>query len=279
MLKPSMKNHRAQQIALVAIFAALYYVLSLIPIPAIPTTAGLIQINLAALVASVFGIILGPYLGAGAAFLGTTVTWGLTGMSPFGLPFLISPMLNALIVGLVFYKKWKYAFAVFGIMIVAFLFTEPVTPLTGTSVLVGFNIPVSNWYIALSVLFDKIIALALILPLAFLGKKMSLVYGSAFFFLLAFVGNQADNMWGSLIFTTHSVYNGIFGYQLADVQLFFVASPFLYPIIRIVQAAIAMIIIVPLVRVLHGTNWLWSEDNILTDSPKPLVTTPTVTPL
>ena len=279
MLKPSLKNHRAQKIALIAMFAALYYVLSLIPIPAIPTTAGAIQINLAALVASVFGIVLGPYLGAGAALLGTTVTWALTGMSPLGLPFLVSPMLNALIVGLVFYKKWKYAVAVFGIMIVAFFFTEPVTPLTGTSVLVGFNLPVSNWYIALSVLFDKIIALALILPLALFGKKISLAYGSLFFFILAFVGNQADNMWGSLIFTTHSVYNGIFGYQLADVQLFFVASPFLYPIIRIIQAVIGMIIIVPLVRVLQGTNWLWSNDHIFADNPKPISTSPTVTPL
>ena len=198
-------------------------------------------------------------------------------MSPFGAPFILAPMFNALITGLIFYKKWKYAFVIFAVMIIAFLFTPPVTPLTGQSILLGFNVPISNWYIALAVIFDKVIALALILPLAFFGKKMSIAYGSAFFFILAFIGNQADNMWGSLIYSTSTVYNGIFQMQLADVQIGFLASPFLYPAVRLIQAAIGMIIAVPLVRVLQGTNWLWSKDNIFTEAAKDQTVTQTVT--
>ena len=157
-------------------------------------------------------------------------------------------------------------------MIIAFLFTPPVNPLTGQSSLIGFNVPINNWYIALAVLFDKVIALAIILPLAFFGKKMSVAYGSAFFFLLSFVGNQADNMWGSLAYATPPVYSTIFQTPLEFVQIAFLASPFLYPTIRLIQAFIAMIIAVPLIRVLQGTNWLWSKDNIFSDSQKSLVT-------
>jgi hypothetical protein len=200
-------------------------------------------------------------------------------MSPYGAPFLLAPMFNALIVGLVFYKKWKYAIIAFAAMVVAFLFTPPVSPLYGQSVLLGFNLPINNWYIAVAVLFDKVIALALILPLAFFGKKMAVAYGSIFFFMLAFVGNQADNMWGSLAYATTPVYSGIFGMPLDAVQLGFLASPFLYPAVRLVQAFIAMLIAIPLMRVLQKTNWLWSQDNIFQNTEKvaqnqPLSTSP-----
>jgi hypothetical protein len=253
-----------KQIALVAVFAALYYALSLIIIPQFPTTAGPITISLNALIASVFGLVLGPYLGGAAALLGSTVTWALTGMSPMGLPFIIAPMFNALVVGFVFYRKWKYAFIVFAAMVVGFLFTPAVSPLNGTSTIIGFNLPISNAYLALLVLFDKVIALLLILPLAFFGKKISMGYGAAFFFILAFIGNQADNMWGSFIFSFPAVYNGIFNMQLADVHLSFIASPFLYPAIRLIQAAIVTVIAVPLMRALSGTNWLWRKETVLT---------------
>jgi len=263
-----------KQIALTTIFAALFFVLSLIAPIKIPTTVGTIEINFAALIASIFGIVLGPYLGASAALLGSTVTWALTGMSPYGTPFIIAPMFNALITGLVFYKKWKYAFVIFAVMIVSFLFTPPVTPLTGQSILIGLNLPVNNWYIALAVLFDKVIALVLIVPLAFFGKKISVVYGSAFFFLLSFIGNQADNMWGSLAYATPQVYSTIFQTPLEAVQIGFLASPFLYPAIRLVQAFIAMIIAVPLIRALRGSNWLWNKNNIINETEKPIFDKP-----
>jgi uncharacterized membrane protein len=255
-----------KQLAAMAIFAALYVVISVITVAlGVPIGVGPIVISLAALIASIFGIILGPYLGAITAFLGSIVTWAVLGMPVGDTPFLLAAMFNALIVGLVFYKKWKYAFIVFTAMIVAFLFTPPVTPLTGQSALADFGI-VANWYIAAAVLFDKIIALLLILPLAFFGKKMSFAYGSAFFFILFFVGNQADNICGTLIFASSPiVYNGIFGMDLMMTQAGLIVSPFLYPAIRIVQALIATVIAVPLVRILQTTKWLWSEDNIFTD--------------
>jgi uncharacterized membrane protein len=258
---------KTQQVALMAIFAALYYVLSLITPIQIPTGIGTIEIGFAALIAAVFGLVLGPYLGGAAALLGSSVTWALTGMSPYGAPFVLAPMFNALIVGFIFYKKWRYAFLTFTVMIVAFLFTPPIFPVTGQSVLGG--LVVDNWFIAAATLFDKVIALLLILPLAFFGKKMSLAYGSVFFFIIGFIGNEADNMFGTLMYATTPVYNGIFGFSLEFVQAGLLVSPFLYPAVRIIQALIVMLIAVPLLSALKKTNWLWSKDNIISEKTIP----------
>jgi uncharacterized membrane protein len=243
----------ARNIALMAIFAALYYILSLIAPINIPTGVGNLSISFAALFASIIGLVLGPYLGTLSAFLGSTVAWVLppSGGSLFNLPFLFAPALNALVTGLIFYKKWKFGFAVFGVLIIAFLFTPPIWPVT------------DNWFIALAVLFDKIIALFLIVPVALFAKKISFAKASLFYFMLFFIGNQADNMWGSFIFATPPVYYGIFGFSASEVQGFFLVSPFLYPAIRIIQALIAMAIAVPLMQVLRETNWLWKKENIL----------------
>jgi len=242
-----------RNVALAAIFAALYYVLSLIT-PYVPAIAiPEIKISLEALIASVFGLVLGPYLGALTAFLGAFVAWTLPpgNMSPYGLPFLLSPPINALVTGLIFYKKWKVGFLVFGLLIIAFLFTPPVQPIT------------ENFIVAIAVLSDKIIALLLILPCVKFVKQLSSGQGSLFYFLLAFVGNQADNMWGSFIFATPIVYDRIFGLPLDSVRFLFVVSPFAYPVIRLIQAFIAMLIAVPLMKTLKGTPWLWQKETIL----------------
>jgi ECF transporter S component (folate family) len=242
-----------RNIALIAIFAALYYILSLVT-PHIPIGIGDVRISLEALIATIFGLVLGPYLGTATAFLGAFVTWTLSGMSPANLPFLLSPPINALVSGCIYYKKWKWGFLAFSGLIIAFLFTPPVQPLTENSI------------VAAAVLFDKIIAVLLILPLVKFAKKLSVGQGAAFYFILAFIGNQADNMWGSFIFATPLVYSGIFGYAVDAVRGFFLVSPFAYPAIRLIQAFVAMLIAVPLMKTLKGTPWLWQKENILSSN-------------
>jgi len=245
----------SSNIALVAIFAALYYVLSLIS-PYVPAI-GLpdIKIQLEALIASVFGLVLGPYLGALAAFLGAFITWVLPpgSMNPMGAPFLLSPPINALVVGLIFYRKWKYAFAVFGALILTFLFLPPSQPLT------------EQYIVPAAVLWDKILALLLIIPTVKLSNKLSNPAKlPILFFLLSFIGNQADNMWGADIFAVPFVYEGIF--QIPDVNVvryLFVVSPFIYPAIRLIQAIFATMIAVPLIKTLKGTQWIIQERNII----------------
>jgi hypothetical protein len=250
-------------IALMAIFAALYYAASLIS-PFIPAVAiPEITIKLEALLASVFGVLLGPYLGFLTSFLGALIAWVLppSSGSVYGLPFLLAPPLNALVVGFIFYKKWKYAFVVLALEILAFWFTPPTQPLS------------EFWYIGLAVTWDKIIALALIFPVVRLAKFKSVKFlwmtispeklQPLFYFLLAFIGNQADNMWGSTIFAIPTVYEQIFGiYSLDTMRFLFVVSPLVYPAIRIIQAIIAMIIIVPLVKALESSTIIPLKESI-----------------
>ncbi|MEM3641510.1 MAG: hypothetical protein QXH37_06290 [Candidatus Bathyarchaeia archaeon] len=241
-----------QNIALIGIFASLYYVLSLVT-PYVPAVAiPEIKISLEALIATIFGFILGPYLGALTALAGALVAWALGGMSPYGMPFLPSPPMNALIAGFIYYKKWKVGFLMFSLLIAAFLFTPPVQPLS------------ENFYVGIAVLWDKIIALLLILICVKFVRELSTPKTLPFlYFLMAFIGNQADNMWGSLAFATPLVYEGIFGLPLDSVRFLFIVSPFVYPAIRIIQAVIATVIAVPLMKIIRDKSWLWQETTIL----------------
>jgi len=237
----------------VAIFAALYYILSLI-LPAL-YAVGVpnLQIRLEALVASVFGLVLGPYLGAMAAVLGVLVSWVLppSSFNPYGVPFLLSPPLNALVVGLVFYKRWKWGFAIMAALILAFPFLPPSQPLG------------DYYYVSIAVLWDKIIALLLIIPTVRFAKKLSQSSRlPLLFFFICFIGNQADNMWGSDVFAIPSVYS-LFFPSLQAVRDAFTFSPFFYPAIRLVEAILAMMIAVPVLRSLKGTKWVVREKSII----------------
>jgi hypothetical protein len=225
----------------------MYYALSILSlyVPAIGLPS--LTISLTAFIASVFGILLGPELGALTAFIGAFVAWVLPpgGMSVFGLPFLLSPPLNAATVGLIYSRRWKEAAGLTSLMIFVFWFTLPVTPLSQYA------------YVGLAVTWDKIIALALIPPTAWLLRRSSSSKALAVtFFFLAFVGNQADNMWGDLAFAFPMVYNGIFGLSLETVRFLFLVSPFIYPVIRIIQAVLAAVVAVPLVKALKRAGWM-----------------------
>lgn len=255
-----MKQITTKQVALAAIFAALYVAVNVaIPI-AIPVGVTGLTITISALIATLFGIILGPYLGTVAALIGAVVSFALLGMVPYNLPFLLSPPLNALVSGALFYKKWILAAVPFIVLMIAFVFTPPVFAF-------------GNPQVAIWVLWDKIIAVALIAPLILFRKQLSAGYAAGIFFLIAFIGNQADNIWGSFAFALPQVYEGIYGMPMEAVQVAFLAAPFIYPAIRLLQAFIIMLIAVPLIRVLSQTSWMWSKDNILSQTPT--VTQPT----
>jgi hypothetical protein len=190
-----------------------------------------------------------------AAVFGVLVSWVLppSSFNPYGVPFLLSPPLNALVVGLVFYKRWKWGFAILAVLILAFLFLPPSQPLG------------DYYYVPIAVLWDKVIALLLIIPTVKFAKRLS---NSArlplLFFLICFIGNQADNMWGSDVFSIPSVY-GLFFPSLEAVRGAFTISPFFYPAIRLVEAIVATMIAVPVMRSLKGTKWIAREKSIIED--------------
>jgi hypothetical protein len=157
-----MKHFTTKKIALVAIFSALYYILSFIPgIKAIGATN--VTINIEAFIASIFGFILGPYLGALTAFMGAFLSWMLPPGAPSltSLIFLPSPVINAFIVGLIYTKKWKMAFVTLLAVISIFWFLPAAQPWNEYS------------YVGFWVMWDKILALSFIIPSIFLMNKIA----------------------------------------------------------------------------------------------------------
>ncbi len=250
-----------KQIALTSIFAGLYYLFSFLPGIPVPGLADL-KIQVGATMATVFGYVLGPFLGAVSTFSGVFLSWLLPpGRMAFSdLLFIPSPVLNAIVSGLLFQRRWKVAAAVLGILTAAFWFTPPVQPVT------------DFWNIGIAVTFDKIIALFLIGLVIIIDKRIQKVevhqekttksrprlrLEVLRLFIMAFIGNESDNMWGSLIFAVPFVYQNI--YQIQDVEtirFLFLLSPFAYPVIRFIQAIIATLVSVPLMRILRTAKFL-----------------------
>lgn len=242
-------------VALTASFAAIYFIMSILPgIPVIGFPG--ITIELEASMASIFGIILGPSAGALAAFIGTIISFFYGGARPFSLPFILCPALNALTVGLIFKKRPRMAFTLLTLVIMAFWFTPLVHPLN------------YYWHVGLAATFDKIIALLLILPVERILRRGGIesvrpgLRGSGKSFLLlllaSFIGNQADSALGGTIFAFPLVYEGIFGLNLEMVRWLFIVSPFAYPVIRLLQALLAASIGLPLIRALRVRGWVWT---------------------
>jgi len=120
------------------------------------------SIQIEAFIASIFGLILGPYLGALAAFMGAFIAWLLPPGSPTltSLVFLPAPVVNALVVGLIYTRRWKLAFVILAILVASFWFL----PLTQ---------PWDQYFtVGLMAMWDKIVALVLIIPAAILLERI-----------------------------------------------------------------------------------------------------------
>ncbi len=389
-----MKPLVTRKVALIALFSALYYILSFLPgIEAIGVTN--VTINIEAFMASIFGLIMGPYLGALTAFTGAFLAWILPpGIpSPTSAVFLPAPIINAFVVGLIYTGRWKKAFISFAMVVVAFWFLPPTQPWD------------QYLHVGFLVMWDKILALALIIPVAMLINKMrkkpmkvpknkeesklpknvdlnvilsviaavlilinasmialeggvikfqtvildttlkfnfgfediillttsysfiwlllgvgiltcaillyfkpekyfiwnslifafsclSVIIGGGFivglflgvisgifgiikrsnillpktskelliYFLLAFIGNEADNALGADLFAVPLVYEGLFGISsIETIRLLFSIAPFFYAAIRLIQAIITALIAMPLIKNLKATGLNMSE--------------------
>ena len=159
----------------------------------------------------------------------------------------------AVTVGLMFRKRFAAAAAVMAALTASFWLTPVVQPVQ------------EHWLVGLAATFDKIAALILIAPLAFMMRRSEDLQSggvktSALTFtqllIIAFIGNEADNALGNLVFAFPVVHNGIFGFTLETTRWAFLVSPFAYPIIRSLQALLAAVVGLPLMRALEARGWV-----------------------
>jgi len=241
------KTPGALTVALVAVFASLYVALSLLPgLPTPGDPTGQIKIEIEASLAPLYGIILGPYLGFLAAFLGTLLAWVLP-PNPgdiISLPALFCPAVDALSVGLLLRGRWREAMALLGAFILAYWLSPICLPLP------------AYWHVGLAGSFDKLIALGLVWPtwrgltrlkLGEEAKGLSELAGrSGLLFSLAFIGNEADSALGCATYAFFLVH--AMGLPVDVVRFYYTFAPLAYFIMRLIQAAIATAVGVPLLR-------------------------------
>ncbi|MHA1754448.1 MAG: ECF transporter S component [Candidatus Odinarchaeia archaeon] len=240
------KQINSKNIALMAIMAAIYVILSILPgITVAPNVA----IQFEAGFASVMGFVLGPCFGFLSALIASSTSWLILSSGIFGLPFLFNPPINAFIVGIIVFKTKKESITIgsllFTVLILIELFLPPLWPLS------------ENWIVALAVLWDKLIGLALIFPTVWLysknkhiilqeGHRKLIAFG--IFLSISLIGNILDNLLGVVIFSLPPIYEGVYALTIDTVRFLFLANPFIYLPIRIAQSVFASLIIVGLLK-------------------------------
>jgi uncharacterized membrane protein len=233
-------------IALIAIFTALYVVLRIIPsVPMIGASGA--SFSLSDIIAPIYGIILGPYIGGLSVIIGSFLA--MFGKPPvfLGLDFLPATV-AAVSLGFLIKKKWVHVIALNVILLAVFLIHP------NTSVLIDIST------VSLPFAWLHIVALAvLISPL---GRKAAqwvntndatrTATGIA---ILVFVGTMMQHLTGNLLFET--VMAKPIGFiEVAAYPGIWTSIFLVYPVERFALVALATIVGTPLLRILKKTSIL-----------------------
>jgi len=252
------RGQTARTLALTATFGVLYMVFRMIATFPMVGVSGAV-FSASDMIAPLYGIILGPYIGASSIILGTFVAIAFGRPIVFlGLDFLPAAM-NALVVGFLVKRKWVHS-AIFYIVPFLLFLAHPYTlllvPITNPSSGITYYAPFA-WvhFIAL---------IALISPLS--RRAVNWVIGSSVsrlfpgLIVLSFIGTFAQHLTGNLLYET------ILGMYLGIVkpESFFMiwrAIFWVYPIERTVIVITATVFGTALIRALRAagvSNFIFS---------------------
>lgn len=231
-----------------ALCAGLYGAISIQPFRIPAVAAGGTKINPEAVLGPVFGIILGPWLGVAATFLGVLVAiavpspFGGGGLGPWTFITIPSPVLGSLISGVLSRRispgpmdkaKWIIPLGAFGLLLAAWYLSP-----------VGLDM---YYYVA-----PHFVALGIALGLSVIVKGISSLGPSAILTAvtaIVFCGTMIDHLWGSVMFA----YNGgwLFGMTTEALIGAFAAVSVVFILERIVITALGILLSVALITALR----------------------------
>ncbi len=241
-------NRNTKAIAAIAIFAALYSVIRLIPMgPMIGFSA---SFSVSDALAPIYGIILGPYLGGASVLLGTFLAMAMGKPMIFmGLDFLPA-FVNVVAIGFLIRKKWIPAILLNLVLLAIFV----VNPLTTRF----FDVTFGSSSIAVPFFWLHIVALiVLISPLGYKAgswvKSLKPVFLTIGVATLAFAGTLMQHLTGNILTEVVSVqFTGVLTPETLTAVVW-PAAFVLYPWERIALVVLSIIIGVPLVKALKTT--------------------------
>ena len=253
-----------KQIALIVVFSALYAAMRIIPtFPVIGVAGG--SFSVADILAPIYGIILGPYLGGASVIIGTFI--GMSVKSPvfLGLDFLPA-LVNTVAIGFLVRRKWLPVV----ILNAALLFAFVLNPLT----LNFINIPLDSSNLVLPFTWLHITAFIVLLsPLGLKAgkwiqtpKPQTLTEKSRFAFIrrisskrvagfamLAFIGTMMQHLMGNILFENIFVHVTHY-FDSVTIMGNWVLVFFIFPWERLILIILAVVIGLPLFYILTKTR-------------------------
>lgn len=239
--------NRTKLIAIIAIFSALYTVLRLLQtIPMIGVEGG--RFSLSDMIAPIYGVILGPYVGGASVIFGSFLAIALGRPVSFMFLDFLPAFINCVALGFLVKRKWLPVVALNALLLVIFM----VNPLTTIFINVGG--------VAIPFAWLHIVAFAILIsPLGYKAgnwveslKPIRLTVGLG---ILAFVGTMMQHLTGNIL--TEVVRGQIMGVMTpAAFDLMWNAVFFVYPFERLVLIILAVVVGVPLVRVLKKSFFI-----------------------
>jgi len=252
-----------KQIALIVVFSAIYAAMRVIPTFPVIGAGG--NFSVADILAPIYGIILGPYLGGASVIIGTFI--GMSGKAPLflGLDFLPG-FVNAVALGFLVRRKWLPVVVLNAVLLFAFV----LSPLTLNFV----NIPIGNSNLTIPFTWLHITAFIVLLsPLGMKAGKWiqkakpqpSLTYSKISFIrrisskrivgfaTLAFVGTMMQHLTGNILFENIFV-NVTHVFSPESIMGYWVTIFFVYPWERLTLVIFAVLIGLPLFYVLTKTR-------------------------
>lgn len=235
-------SSRTKIIATITIFSSLYAALRLMQaIPMIGVQGG--SFSLSDVLAPIYGIILGPYVGGFSVILGTFLAIAFGRPVSFMFLDFLPALVNTVALGFLVRRKWWPVVLLNLGLILAFL----LNPLTTLFINVG----------GISIPFIWLHLVAFVILLSPIGRRAGqwvetvkptrLTAGLA---ILAFIGTMAQHLMGGIL--TEVVRSQILGLIKAEAFSTIIWPPvfFVYPWERLMLIILTVIVGVPLIRVL-----------------------------
>jgi len=240
MSKPKSINRPAKTIAMIAIFAALYAALRIIPtVPMIGTGA---TFHLSDILAPLYGILLGPFVGGVSIIIGTFAAIGLGTPAPFlGLDFLPA-FVVAVSLGFLVKGKWLPVVILNALLLIGYA----INPLTVNFIVTPWGtVPYLWMHIA-----------AFIVLLSPLGRRAGKWVKSekaatitAGFVVMAFVGTMMQHLMGGILYEV--ILGQIGGMSQAAFTTTWNIVFYIYPWERLALIIGAVAVGVPVTRALR----------------------------
>ncbi len=244
----SIRHPRTKSVVLIATLAAVYAILRIIPTFPFVGIPGA-RFSAADFIATLYGVILGPYSSAVSIILGTFVGY-FAGRPPifYGLDFLPA-MVNGFIVGLIIRGKRGYALLVYLVLLILFV-AHPYGPMLYQ---VNGN---SRYSLGLGLSFVWLHIFGLIILASPVGSRLggfiakgSVTLATVGFMLMSFIGTLAQHLTGNLLYASMILPLLSTQAQVTSWSIVF----WLYPIERVMIVVLSTVIGVPILRTLVST--------------------------